>query len=110
MPTRGWLKWWIRSMRKPEGGTKSASKMDDVVSKRGQLGDDPGRNLRGLVVGVVEDLDLQPVRGIVESAGGADQPLDDVHLVVDRELHRHPRQRIERPDRHRPIPAMAPVK
>ena len=40
----------------------------------------------GVVGGVVEDLDLEEVGGVGEAAGGVDEALDDVPLVVDGEL------------------------
>ena len=40
----------------------------------------------GVVGGVVEDLDLEEVAGVGEAAGGVDEALDDVRLVVDGEL------------------------
>ena len=40
----------------------------------------------GVVGGVVEDLDLEEVAGVGEAAGGVDEALDDVLLVVDGEL------------------------
>ena len=40
----------------------------------------------GFVGGVVEDLDLEEVAGVGEAAGGIDEALDDVPLVVDGEL------------------------
>jgi len=55
--------------------------MDDVMAGAAQVRDDARRDPRGLVVGVVEDLDLEPIARVVEGAGGADQPRDDVDLV-----------------------------
>ncbi|MDE2974995.1 MAG: hypothetical protein OXU64_09820 [Gemmatimonadota bacterium] len=40
----------------------------------------------GLVGGVVENLDLEEVAGVGEAAGGVDEALDDVPLVVDGKL------------------------
>ena len=48
-------------------------------------GAQPGQG-GGLVGGVVEDLDLEEVAGVGEAAGGVDEALDDVPLVVDGEL------------------------
>ena len=47
----------------------------------GGLGD-----LGGVVGGVVEHLDLEPVERVVEQAGGVDDPLGDHVLVVHRQL------------------------
>lgn len=49
------------------------------------VGAPPGEG-GGLVGGVVEDLDLEEVAGVGEAAGGVDEALDDVPLVVDGEL------------------------
>lgn len=40
----------------------------------------------GVVGGVVEDLDLEEVAGVGEAAGGVDEALDNVRLVVDGKL------------------------
>ena len=52
--------------------------------------------LARLVGRVVEHLDLEPLARVVDRADGVDQPVDDVHLVVDRQLDRDDRQRVER--------------
>ncbi len=46
---------------------------------------------RRLVVGVVEHLDLEAIARIVEAAGGVEQARSDVELVVEWQLHGHPR-------------------
>ena len=53
------------------------------------------------VRGVVEHLDLQELARVIHLAHGVDQPVRDVHLVVDGQLHRDGRQRVHRPGRHR---------
>ncbi len=50
-----------------------------------------GGQRRGLVGGIVQDLDLQPAARPFQAAGGIHQALHHVRLVVDRELHRHRR-------------------
>ena len=57
----------------------------------GQLGD-----LAGFVGRVVQHLDFEQLARVVEAADGLDQPVGDVHLVVDRQLNRDDRQRVER--------------
>lgn len=52
----------------------------------------PLRQNRGLVGGVVENLDLKAVPRMRKPARRVDQPLHHVLLVVDRELNRHPRR------------------
>jgi hypothetical protein len=47
-----------------------------------------GRDPDGLVVGIVEDLDLEPVAGVVQRRHGPEQPLDHVAFVEDRQLDR----------------------
>jgi hypothetical protein len=44
-----------------------------------------GRQTCGLVGGVVEHLDLEPIRGVSQLADPFDQALDDRPLVVDRQ-------------------------
>ena len=56
-----------------------------------QLGD-----LAGFVGRVVQHLDFEQLARVVEAADGVDQPIGDVHLVVDRKLDRDDRQRVER--------------
>ena len=46
---------------------------------------------RRLVRGVIEQLNLQLGTGVVQMHHGLDQPLDDVALVVERQLHGHAR-------------------
>ena len=50
-----------------------------------------------LVGRVVQDLDLEELARILDLADGVDQPIGDVHLVVDRQLDRDRRQGVERP-------------
>src|SRR6267143_6085391 len=47
----------------------------------------PADDGEGLIVRIVEQLDLQPVGGPLHRAHGIDDPLGDVALVVDRNLH-----------------------
>ena len=49
------------------------------------------------VGGVVEHLNLEELARILQPADGIDQPIRHVHLVVDRELNRDWRERLERP-------------
>ena len=53
------------------------------VAPHGLLGHAPR-----LVGRVVQDLDLEQLARIIDLADGVDQPIRDVHLVVDRELDR----------------------
>ncbi len=52
----------------------------------------PGRARLGqcgrLVGGIVQNLNLQPVGRIIQRGRGVNQPLDDMLLVEDRQLHR----------------------
>ena len=61
------------------------------VAADGELGD-----AARLVGRVVEHLDFEQVARIVDAADRVDQPVGDVHLVVERQLNRDDRQRIER--------------
>ena len=58
------------------------------VAAHGQLGD-----AARLVGRVVQDLDLEQLARVVDPADRVDQPVGDVHLVVDRQLDRDDRQR-----------------
>ena len=53
--------------------------------------------------GVVQNLDLQELARIVQLAHGIDQPVRDVHLVVDRQLYRDTWQAFKRRVRHRMV-------
>ena len=57
----------------------------------GQLGD-----AARLVGRVVEHLDFEQLARVVDAADRLDQPVGDVHLVVERQLNRDDRQRVER--------------
>ena len=50
------------------------------------------RNLDGFVGRVVEQLNVELVFGVVQPANGIEQTIDDVLLVIDRQLHRDARQ------------------
>ena len=65
-----------------------AVQVPHVVPLRAELCDEARDQRRGLVRRVVEDLDLVPVRGVVEGANGAQQPLHDESFVPYRELRR----------------------
>ena len=57
------------------------------VPADGELGD-----LVRLVGRVVQHLDLEQLARVVDLADRVDQPIGDVHLVVDRQLDRDARQ------------------
>ena len=57
--------------------------MADVVSHGGVALDHAASDFDGLVGGVVEHLDLQPVAGIFHFADAIHQAIDDVLLVED---------------------------
>ena len=69
-----------------ETGAVLAMKILDVkparLQERGLIGGD----LAGLVRGVVQNLDLKPVPGIVEAAYGPDKPADDIVFIENRQL------------------------
>ena len=58
----------------------------EAVGAGGVAGDDGAGDFDGLVGGVVEELDLEAVAGVVEAAAGVDEAVDDELLVVDGEL------------------------
>jgi hypothetical protein len=67
----------------------------DVDPVRGEAAHGELRDVRRFVGRVVQHLDLEPVTRILDAAHGLDQPVDHVHLVVERQLNRHQRQRVE---------------
>ena len=62
--------------------------MPDVMPATAHLRDHAGGDAGRSVVRIVEDLDLETTPRVVEGARGPDQALDDVALVVDRQLDR----------------------
>ena len=73
-----------------------------------QLGDLALADLLGLVGRVVEHLHLEAVARVANAHHRVEQPLDHVHLVEQRQLHRHRRQVGEPPGGPRP-PIAVPV-
>ena len=73
----------------------------DVNSLRSQPVDrqfgDAARHVRR----VVQDLDLQTIARVLDGAHRLDQTIRDVHLVVERQLDRDNRERLERRERLR---------
>ena len=45
------------------------------------------RNFRGIVSGVVEELDFQPVTRVIKSANSLQEPANHIALIVDRQLN-----------------------
>ena len=76
---------------------------------RAQVGDLAPADLLRLVGRVVEHLDLEAIVRVADLGDGVEQPLDDVHLVEQRQLHGHGRQIGEGPDRARSLVAVAIV-
>src|SRR5215831_4962231 len=50
------------------------------------------RNFRGIVSGVVEELNLQPVTRVIKSANSLQEPANHITLIVDRQLNSHLRK------------------
>ena len=61
------------------------------MATHGELGDLPG-----LVGRIVEHLDFKQLARILDPAYGVEQPIDDVHLVVERQLDGDDWKRVER--------------
>ena len=123
MPTAGSVKWWMTRLRKLGGGTKSASKMvmnspvavviaaarapalypvrstrcrSSMSTPRALPVLDPcGTQLVRAVGRIVEHLDLQPVRGVLQPARGVDDAVRHRALVEHRQLHGDARQLLE---------------
>ena len=75
-----------------EAGAVAAVQVVDVEALRAVVLDGAARDPGGGVGRVVEHLDLEQLLRVAERGDRGEQPVDDVHLVVDRELDRDPRQ------------------
>ena len=60
-----------------------------------------------VVLGVVEDLDLEAVPRVIDAGDRVEEPLDDVELVIHGQLHRHRRQLLEVVVRSQPLAPVA---
>ena len=69
-----------------------------------------GRDLASLIGRIVQHLNLQELAGIIDFAHRTKQPLGDIHLVEDRQLHCHPRQLLKMATGHRRTLAVFQVK
>src|ERR687895_661162 len=49
-------------------------------------------NFRGIISGVIEELNLQPVPRVIKSAGSFKESANHIALIVNRELNSHPRR------------------
>src|SRR5262249_7581673 len=61
----------------------------------------PRGDLARFVGRIVQYLDLQPVLRVVEPTDRSDEPFNDVHLIIDRQLHRQPGKSLEASGRGR---------
>src|SRR2546423_2032779 len=78
-----------------EAGTIFAMNQGNVEAPLPQLLGTGGGNLPCVIGGIVQHLDLQQVPRVIEFADGAQQSLNHVHFIEDRQLHRHFWQLIE---------------
>ena len=77
----------------------------DVHALRGKAPDRQLGDALRLVGRIVQHLDLQTIPRVFDSTHRLDEAIGDVHLVVQRELDRDDRRRIERrPSRSDPYP------
>ena len=67
--------------------------MPDVDPAGPPFAHPPRRDRHRLVVRIVEQLDFEAVRRIAQTAGGVDEPFDDVGFVEDGQLYRDDRER-----------------
>ena len=67
----------------------------DVDAMRGVAPDRELRDFSRFIRRVVQDLDLEQLRRVIEAANRVDQPIGDVHLVVDRQLNGDDRKRVK---------------
>ena len=93
----------------PAGGGPSAAVV--VIQHAGGV-DQFGNNLTGFVRGVVQYLNFQSIRGVVDCTDCIDDALCDVQLIVDRELDRDRGPVLRRcrfPDCENRLSAVAPL-
>ena len=69
-------------------GAIGAMEVLDVDALRRMPADRQFRDLAGFVGRVVQHLNFEQLARVIEAADGLDEPVGDVHLVVDRELDR----------------------
>ena len=91
---------------KPERSTRWTYSIVELGEAARELGDLALADLLRLVGRVVEHLDLEAVARVADARDGLEQPLDDVHLVEERELDRHARQIGEHAQGPRPLVAV----
>ena len=82
-----------------EAMTVRAMNVNDGMAEGGVAVDDGGGDCRGLIGGVVEDLDFELVRRVLHGADGLNEAVNDELLVEDRQLDRDARQLREMPRR-----------
>ena len=82
-------------------GAVGAMDVVDVDALRGEAPHGELGDLAGFVGRVVEHLDFEQLARIVDPADRFDQPIDDVHFVVERQLDRDRGQRVEPAGGHR---------
>jgi hypothetical protein len=69
----------------------------------------PGCNLDGLIVRVVQHLNLEPLPRVIQVSDRIDETLHDVQFVIDRELDQHGGKVLEGPLWNGPLLAKSPV-
>jgi hypothetical protein len=89
-----------------EAGAVHAVDVLDVEALRPEALDLGFGDLASLVRGIVENLDLEQVPGVVELADALEKALDDVKLIEDRELDGDVGKGVEETDRARHVLAM----
>ena len=72
-----------------KAGTIRAVNVTDWQAVRGKTIDAVAGDLLGFVGGIVENLDIEKLTGIVEAGNSFDEALDHVTLVEDRQLNRN---------------------
>ena len=77
----------VRQRARLVAGSRTSPDVVDPQAAPAPVTHPAGDDLGGVVVGVVQDLDLQPRARPVQGAGGVDHALGHVALVVDRKLH-----------------------
>jgi hypothetical protein len=66
--------------------------MDNAQALLLVLCDEPASNSHGIVGGIIEDLNLQPVPRVIKSTNSSKEPTNHIALVVNGELNRDQRK------------------
>src|SRR6202008_4126267 len=86
-----------------EPGAIGAVNEFDIESAALQFRHAGAGQLPGIVGGIIENLDLEEVLGIIYFANRSQKTFDDIHFIENGQLHRPPRQLVKLPRGHRSL-------